>query len=129
MSEQAIPITAAAIKAAADQKRREREFAEKLMPTHVPSKDQLSALITQILGERCPDYDVNCMTCQAWRMFDQTTAPEPEPTHFAFLIKRPRDKEAWPTIFDSREAAEGYEHRASEVVPVRLAQPPSGEQP
>jgi hypothetical protein len=43
----------------------------------VPSKDQLAALITQILGERCPDYDVNCMTCQAWRMFDQTSASEP----------------------------------------------------
>ena len=49
---------------------------------------------------------------------------EPEPTHFAFLIKRPRDKEAWPTIFDDRERAIAYEHRASEVVPVHLALPP-----
>lgn len=52
------------------------------------------------------------------------SAPEPEPTHYAFLIKRPRDKEAWPTIFASREGAEGYEHRASPVVAVCLAQPP-----
>lgn len=49
----------------------------------------------------------------------------PEPTHFAFLVKRPRDKEAWPTIFASRESAEGYEHRASPVVSVCLAQSPS----
>lgn len=70
----------------------------------------------------------SCSTCEACRGAATRAlggaAPEPEPTHFAFLIKRPRDKEAWPTIFDSRERAEGYEHRASPVVPVCLAQPP-----
>lgn len=74
----------------------------------------------------------SCSTCEACRgaatLALGGATPEPEPTHFAFLIKRPRDKEAWPTIFASREGAEGYEHRASEVVPVRLAQPPGAGQ-
>lgn len=65
----------------------------------------------------------HCSTCAC----PPYQAPEPEPTHFAFLIKRPRDKEAWPTIFTSCERAIAYEHRASAVVPVRLALPPSGE--
>ena len=39
-------------------------------PEQPPSKDQLSGLISRILGERCADYDANCMTCRAWQMFD-----------------------------------------------------------
>jgi predicted DCC family thiol-disulfide oxidoreductase YuxK len=41
------------------------------MTDSVPSKDQVEALITRVLGERCADYDANCMTCQAWRMRDE----------------------------------------------------------
>lgn len=94
------------------------------MTDPVPSKD-LSELY-QWLIDKANDsdpYDSQMFT-KAMSIVGDRLAPEPEPTHFAFLIKRPRDSEAWPTIFASREGAEGYEHRASEVVPVRLAQPP-----
>lgn len=37
-------------------------------------------------------------------------------TYYAFLIKRPIDREPWPTIFVDLERAEAYEHRVSEVV-------------
>ncbi len=47
---------------------------------------------------------------------------ETEPTHYAFLIKRLRDKEAWPTIFTDRDRAEAYPDRVSEVVPVTLCE-------
>jgi hypothetical protein len=47
-------------------------------------------------------------------------AASPAPTHYAFLIKRPRDREAWPTIFTDRERAEAYPNRASPVVPIRF---------
>lgn len=45
---------------------------------------------------------------------------EQEPTHFAFLVRRPQDREAWPLIFTSRERADAYEGRVSPVVPLVL---------
>lgn len=35
------------------------------------SKDQLTKLITEVLGERCPSHHVDCMTCAAWWMLDR----------------------------------------------------------
>lgn len=111
------------------------------MADPVPSKDLCSQLRALSGGNRLLGYtaaeeierlqrELDRMTSLAGTVLPQLhdavmrAAPETEPTHFAFLIKRPRDKEAWPTIFSSREGAEGYEHRVSEVVPVCLAQPP-----
>lgn len=42
------------------------------------------------------------------------------PIYYAFLVRRPIDREPWPTIFGSKERAEAYEHRASAVVQVQL---------
>ena len=39
-------------------------------------------------------------------------------TFFAFLLQRPHDKEPWPVIWASREAAEAEEFRVSEVAEV-----------
>lgn len=35
------------------------------------TKDQLTKLITEVLGERCPEHHEQCMTCAAWWMFDR----------------------------------------------------------
>lgn len=75
-------------------------------------------------GTATPSNDALCSACFLKARAEQRAAPEPEPTHFAFLIKRPRDKEAWPTIFTSRARAIEYPDRASPVVPVCLTQPP-----
>lgn len=45
--------------------------------------------------------------------------------YYAFLIKRARDSEAWPTIFSDRKRAEEYPDRVSPVVPVSF--PPAGD--
>jgi len=39
---------------------------------------------------------------------------------YAFLIRRPRDKEAWPVVFSDRERAERYSGRVSVIVEVNL---------
>lgn len=43
-----------------------------------------------------------------------------EPTHFAFLVRRPQDKQAWPVIFSDKARAEEYTERVSSVVSLRL---------
>lgn len=43
-----------------------------------------------------------------------------EPTHFAFLSRRPQDKQHWPLIYGTREAAEECPSRTSSIVAVRL---------
>jgi hypothetical protein len=35
------------------------------------TKEQLAKLITEVLGERCPEHHDTCMTCAAWWMFDR----------------------------------------------------------
>ena len=34
------------------------------------SVDKLKELVTQLVGERCPDYDAYCPVCEAWRKYD-----------------------------------------------------------
>lgn len=41
---------------------------------------------------------------------------------YIFLIKRPQDKEAWPTVFSDHERAEAYPYRASDVYQVSLVE-------
>lgn len=54
--------------------------------------------------------------------------------HYAFLVKRPQDKFAWPTIFVNPDMAMNYPHRVSTIVRLDLvegaeaepAEPPAG---
>lgn len=36
--------------------------------------DLIEMAITERFGERCEDFDAECMCCRAWRMFDDMTA-------------------------------------------------------
>jgi hypothetical protein len=44
----------------------------------LPSNERLTKLITEVLGERCPEHHDGCMTCAAWWMFDQLPTAKPD---------------------------------------------------
>ena len=49
------------------------------------TKDQLTKLITEVLGERCPQHHDGCMTCAAWWMFDRISV-EPACAHASLVL-------------------------------------------
>lgn len=57
-----------------------------------------------------------------WEARAQSPADSAAPTHYAFLIRRKIDSQAWPVIYYDKLLAEGCLGRASLVVPVRLVE-------
>jgi hypothetical protein len=47
-------------------------------------------------------------------------------TYYSFLIKRPADSKPWPVIFESREAAEKYPARVSEIYVIEMTEKTDG---
>lgn len=39
-----------------------------------PKTDAAAKMIDEYLGQRCTDYDENCMTCVAWRLYDDSAS-------------------------------------------------------
>ena len=40
--------------------------------------DILAEIITEAVGERCPDFDPDCIGCQAWAEYDRVKKLEAE---------------------------------------------------
>lgn len=57
---------------------------------------------------------------RAWQAATPRIETAEQATHFAFLWRRPIDSEPWAAIYTSRELAEAFKHRVSDVVHVRL---------
>lgn len=51
-------------------------------------QSNVERLIKQKLGERCEDFDTNCLTCVTWWLFDRVEDHEYD--HFRISVKEAR---------------------------------------
>ena len=59
-------------------------------------EDILAEVITEAVGERCPDFEPDCIGCQAWAEYDRVKGLEAENARMREALQRITTCADWP---------------------------------